>query len=406
MTSARHAFCFVITLLLGLLSLSACKAKQCNPENCDTCCTAEGACVLAVSKLACGAQGSSCNTCEPAQACVSGACQNIGPDPAVSCSTQARCTLLDGTCGAECRNGCCDSAGTCHASGLEDSACGNRARACDACTNAETCTQVMDGGTCVLAVSDVFKPCTSDSDCSALTNGICKKTTSSGNAPYEGGYCTHLCGRTGLPICPGDSECVGGAGSFGEDDAFCWKSCDTDLECRGGENYLCYWSGAQNLGCWLKPRPAPADVPGSACTSNAQCGPPPDFNPVCVPATLSDGGASGFTDGACLSDCGFTGQQQCGPSGVCVEFDAQNIWCQRACTTVNLGDGEGDSADGGCRSGYLCRALSNGDGGTAPTGFCDPSCKAAYGAPGETLGCPSGYTCENSGRCCADAGCF
>lgn len=267
---------------------------------------------------------------------------------------------------------------------------------------------MRDGGVCLAPKSDVFKPCTGDTDCAALgPQGICKRTTSTGTIPYSGGYCTHLCGRSGMPLCPGDSVCVGGADAYGEADAFCWKKCDTNLDCRGGADYNCYWNGPENLGCWLKPRPAPAGIPGSACTSDRQCGPPPDFSPVCLTSTLPDGGESGFTGGSCAVDCDIGFDEQCGPTGLCTPMpDGPQIRlrCQQACT--NLFRGQGDPTDGGCRAGYVCRGYVQSDGGLEPRGACVPNCNAAGPGANGKVGCPTGLQCQTSGHCCSTSGCL
>lgn len=408
--SQRTLAVAALGFVIGLGTLLSCSGKRCGPENCATCCSADGACVAEISRLACGSSGSVCQACGTNSACVSGACvpsdQNGSP-----CQQQGKCTRSDGTCGDVCNNGCClpnDPAGTCQADGLAQSACGSRARTCSACGADQLCTPVLDGGACVVAQSDVFKPCTQDSECSALgSQGICKKTTSSGNALYAGGYCTTLCGAAGLPLCPGDSVCVGGADSYGESDAFCWKACETDLDCRGGSNYSCYWNGNINLGCWINPSAAPAGVPGSACTDDSQCGPPPDFR-FCFPEHLEDGGSTGFAGGSCMSDCSFAGDPQCGPTGLCIPFSAGTsslYLCQAACT--GPGKGQGDPTDGGCRDGYVCRGFIGADGGLDPTGYCARACDAPLGDGTTTLGCRSGYSCQPNGYCCtADGGCI
>lgn len=396
-----------VLALASALVCCACSSKRCGPETCDGCCSATGECVGQTSAQACGAQGSLCQECEATEACVTGACRPINGGDDDNCAAAGLCTDPAGGCGAPCGNGCCDSQGKCHPTGLDPQACGNRARQCESCTDSEACIPVRDGGICVVEKSDVFKPCSTNADCNTLPNGICKKTTTSGATPYKDGYCTHLCGRAGLPICPGDSECVGGVNAFGEDDAFCWKQCETDVDCRGGTDYACYWSGPQNLGCWLKPRPAPAGIPGAACTQDSQCGPPPDFNPFCYQATLPDGGASGFTGGSCMVECDITGDEQCGPSGLCVPFTSnagQVLLCQQACTNIN--QGAGDPADGGCRQGYVCRGFLQADGGYEPRGFCSRDCNAPFGG-NDTVGCPGGYLCAQSGYCCrSDGGCI
>lgn len=68
---------FVLGAAVVLLSCGSSK-PPCGPSNCNTCCTADGLCVLQASNLSCGAFGAACFACLADQQCTSGLCVGGG----------------------------------------------------------------------------------------------------------------------------------------------------------------------------------------------------------------------------------------------------------------------------------------------------------------------------------------
>jgi len=292
-----------------------------------------------------------------------------------------------GKCGlGDCR-GCCNGAGLCVNPG-RDNACGINGTACVACKPGLTCHD----NTCV----QVGSPCGADDDCASLGQlAICKRTTSPYGDPYPGGYCTKLCGGScpsSNPVdclCPPSSACVTAPRTHGENDTMCWKGCADNGECR--EGYGCYFLDRNNNGCWLAPLPTPDAGPpalagemGGPCVTDDDCRNPPNDG-FCTPERRPNGSPTGYIGGYCGAPCDVSGDEHCGPGGKCVFYSGSGAFCGGACSTPNQGQGD-------CRSGYVCAALANPDGGTASTGICNPNCNN-QGAPscGSRLCRPDGY---------------
>lgn len=174
----------------------------------------------------------------------------------------------------------------------------------------------------------------------------------------------------------------------------CLTSCNPQLnDCRTG--YTCYELNSPTNGvCFLDNPPTdvnpgrPADKVGNSCTSNTQCQSPPDAPLTnlgfCVPQTLPDGGLSGYTGGYCSADCTDFGQAICGNGSTCVGFSDAAAYCYASCPAPWAGQST-------CRQGYVCSGLVQADGGAAPSGFCDTSCKVAGAACGAGSYCDAGY---------------
>ena len=226
----------------------------------------------------------------------------------------------------------------------------------------------------------------------------CKKMTTSGNATYEGGYCTKICTADTQcvdPLADGGSStqsgwCIGLSPAYGEADQFCWDRCGTGQgNCRT-PGYGCYNLGMTTAGtavtaCWISPVPTPdagppSDKLGTTCTTNQNCANPPDLTyALCIPEffALADGGVSttptGYTGGYCSANCGASASV-CGAAGICLgdyPVDGRDS-CALKCTDP----GAGMSNCG--RNGYVCQPFFTGlpDGGAerADAGFCDSSC--------------------------------
>ncbi|MFL5320665.1 MAG: hypothetical protein ACJ790_13470 [Myxococcaceae bacterium] len=390
-------------------------SKDCSPANCAGCCDSNKTCQTQ-SAATCGASGAACIACAAGQQCSGGVCTSgTGGGGGTSCHDQGKCTKQNGECGQPCSVGCCvpnDPFGTCSAT-INNQLCGKNGDTCAACSTGVSCTATTGGGQCGgggdAGVNVVGKACATTADCAGLTNAVCKLQTATGNATYPGGFCTRLCDpQSTADDCGPSNWCVSGIAPYGDDDAFCWPQCNGAADCRTG--YGCYLVSSNDQdpgGCWLKPlpqvdagRPAPAGVPGKACTADTDCGPPPDYQPFCITDSLTDGGASGFVGGSCSNGCDVD-PATCGPTGVCVNFGNSTTplyICQQDCTT-------GFMTQSTCRQGYYCRQFSEADGGLANDGFCRRRCDNAFGAAGQTLGCPNGYACETTnGTCCPSDG--
>lgn len=403
----------------------------CGPGNCAGCCR-NNVCVTDSSDnpLNCGTGGATCDTCTGTESCVSGTCSAPGSCNASNCNgccdgttcvplsgqsdtrcgsngsaciacsgatcSNGACTTTQQGCGPgtsnPCTNGCCSGTGTsatCVA-GTSDFACGKGGAQCEYCIFGEVCQNQA----CIAPV-EVGDPCSTDSDCADLGGSYrCKKTTTSGNASYSGGYCTILCSTNS--DCTANSTCVSLPGGFGEGDSMCFRSCAGSTDCRS-PGYECYDLGNSVGGCWINPLPSydagpPADKIGIACTSDSQCINPPDDG-YCIPATDTGGNPTGWPGGYCSATC-FT-EEHCGTDGICITFTDENgddfNACQARCAAANAGQST-------CRSGYICEGylLALPDGGSQPSteGICMPRCDN----PGSS-GCPTGSSCQSSGYC-------
>ncbi len=292
-----------------------------------------------------------------------------------SCNAPKKCSS------SNCR-GCCNPVGICINPGTVNF-CGSGGNDCVQCSPGRSCTN----NSCVQVGSD----CTSDQDCISLDpRPVCKQSTTYGT-PYPSGYCTVRCSG----VCPSGSVCVGAQRRYGENDTFCWKTCNDSSDCRQ-PGYACYVVGSVSA-CWLDPLPspdagppAPPDLMGAPCTLDDNCRNPPDDG-FCQPEQTPNGLPTGYPGGYCSAPCDITPESHCGANGICVSSGGASL-CGRRCTIP--GQGQGDLADGGCRTSYVCGRLFQGDGGVLSDGVCNPNCNN----PG--AGCNPGRTCSrDSGYC-------
>jgi hypothetical protein len=441
-----------IGAILGFLvaEVSACSSSSCGPNNCSGCCDANTKKCITIANQSvtdCGGSvGNVCGVCTGSETCASGACTSNANDAGMGC--------------ADCPGGCCGTnqlgAKVClYGSSLNNASCGTGGAACQACQSGTHCQLAADAinGTCLANAPDggpsggVGLPCTTAADCAPFlgTAGVCLTTTPDGGGTYVDGYCTVLaCNTQTNAGCPGNSSCFNFAdlgfdmmpfpgGAYGENRTFCLMGCTSDYDCVFGRpdqipDYAC-WFGDQfdtqtgqfsstALGCFINQAPTTAKAGGpcdwGSTITNAQyseCALPPT-NGQCVPQTLADGGPTGWTNGYCFSSCLasvlFTNADTyCGTGAMCIvdstsTYNAYGLSglpasadCYSSCPAPNGGQST-------CRTGYVCFALTEPDGGTAPNGICQPACDVAGGA------CNPGFTCVDAGTtagyCCTNAG--
>ncbi len=332
----------------------ACGGSACGPSNCETCCDAKGACVVAPQNAAatsCGKTGGLCVDCSASL---------LACDPATfTCSGASDAGACDG---------CVLPNGQCSPLQLSRSSvtnCGMGGVSCASCTTGQLCTNGVCGSTDLKKVGD---PCNSDTDCRMLgSTAICKKMTSSGNGTYLDGYCTLACTDTD---CPAGSSCISLNPRYGEGDSICWDSCSVSDKCRVS-GYGCYQLGDIDA-CWLDPLPpvdagVPADKVGNPCTSDSACQNPPDNGGTCLQSEFGEEWPQGYcTKIDCIEN------EECSTDGgaMCLDFRGEANACVQRCA---------DASDGGrstCREGYVCTEyqieFSDGGVGTAETGFCAP----------------------------------
>ncbi len=446
--------------MLGFVAalVPACGSKSCGPSNCSGCCDKSNNCVASNTNSACGKAGNACTDCTklpatPACNAVIGTCQagstggGSGGGGGTGGGTGGGSGGGTGGGAGTC-SGCCSgtatpgtggcSVGTCLTSGTTDTNCGTGGVACTNCAAmsmvcvaaTHTCsggTGGGDGGT----TGALGSACSTAADCTnvagttpnATTNGgvQCKTQQLVGGATYPGGYCTRRC--TSDANCGTAGFCVYGLGDTGEAENYCMASCGGAFgSCRTGYNCVTFGSGTgAPSGCLLGgadgglydpfdagPAGAPG-VQGGPCTMDNQCQPPDTGQ--CIPQTEADGGLSGFTGGACISDCTMNPTDAfCGDGASCVLFlfsaadglgDIIGGLCYGSCEAEADGGQLTVYPDGGptpvCRTGYHCNAL--GSTNTGP-GYCVNDCNVAGG------GCGSGYTCGSNGFCCNANGCY
>lgn len=334
-----------------------CIASGCGPQTCMGCCI-NGMCSRGNDQFACGINGQACVTCPAGSTCLNGSCQGCGP--------------------ATCPNGCCQF-GFCQGGNIS-SACGTGGQACTSCPPGNTCSFQKCTPT---STATVGSPCTLDSECASIGMGaICKRFTSTGNAQYQGGYCTLRCG-TGV-TCPGGSSCAS-APSAGENDSICLQNCGAAGQCRT-PGYACYSfpTGGFNA-CWIFPTPTTTPdagfrpdagtgrAIGSACTDNFQCQPP--SNAFCIPQSVG-GVNTGYISGYCSRNCDAT--NPCGAGSVCITENLGGV-VSTTCKTLCFNPGGGQ---GICRTGYICQPSPAG------AGWCGPRCS------NQSFPCPGGGTCN------------
>jgi hypothetical protein len=378
---------FIVGIALAL-SPSCGGTKACGPSTCTGCCDSSGDCQLGASNNACGQLGAACNVCQFGQSCSFGTCSGgIGQGGGSGGGNTGGGGGSMGGGGGTTGGG----GGTTGGGGGTTGGGGGTTGGGGGTTGGGGGTTGGGGGTTGGGGGTTLQPiggaCTSASNCQAGL--FCKQTTTRGDATMPGGYCTKACSTS--TDCGGGAGCIGGASTalafFGESTGFCAGSCPSagaQSTCRTG--YLCYGQTGAAGFCYLQTLPpfngGGTPPAGAPCSSDTQCQNPPDpALGFCFPPTLSDGGASGWTDGYCSADCGLDNTGTfCGPNGACLtlgtapnEFDA----CLQKCP--------GPGTRSTCRTGYTCEDIGNG-------GVCFPDCLA--------VGCPSGGTCDTgTGQC-------
>ena len=104
--------------------------------------------------------------------------------------------------------------------------------------------------------NQIGTPCANTSDCGTDSRSACQ--TAAGDQ-YPGGYCfMEPCND--VSVCPPGATCV----ALGGESPGCFKSCVSDADCRGSENYVCQlflttttkglWSDRQSLRVCVHPR--------------------------------------------------------------------------------------------------------------------------------------------------------
>lgn len=264
--------------------------------------------------------------------------------------------------------------------------CGINGVACVACPPGNICTN----GVCappMMGAKKVGDSCTADADCQRDlgASAICKLMTTSGNAPYTGGYCTVRCG-TAPGQCPTGSSCVQLPPRYGEADTFCWDECSSMDRCRS-PGYACYQLSNGNA-CWINPLPPedagpPADKVGNVCTGDIDCKPPDEG--ICLDRQFN----MNWTGGYCTKP-GCQTNPECSADGgaICLSFSDNETSCVQKCPDSSAGQST-------CRAGYLCNGyisrLADGGQMMSVDGFCAPP---EAPIPGRT-----GDTCANDGDC-------
>lgn len=160
---------------------------------------------------------------------------------------------------------CGDSGGTCTSTQCCDVITESCVEPNDQCFNGEVCSATKficepdAAHDPKVAVHQVGSRCDTDNECRAQMgpDATCKHLTSPAGTPYSNGYCTVLCGQTGL--CPMGSTCVD-ASAYGEE-TMCWDHCGAGDACR--PSYDCYSKdnmSSVTLGCWISPTPPKYDA--------------------------------------------------------------------------------------------------------------------------------------------------
>lgn len=349
----------------------------CQDTSCLTGCVQGGQCLSGTSTAACGSNGVACVGCASGQTCTNGVCTG----------GQTGCSP------SNCPNGCCSSTGTCLV-GTTFTNCGSGGNSCSVCASNQTCAPTSTGGSCQGGTTGKTygDACASSTECSGIGPGaVCKLSTSSGNATYPGGYCSKVCAAAA--DCGTTATCIGGS-NFG-DDNICAVNCTTTSSICRSPGYTCYpkTMGGTDGTCWLDPlppanpvTPAPANLIGSACTTDSACQASGNFpQGGCIMATDSMAVPTGWIDGYCTADCTADPAAMCGTTGTCLEVGdgagATLNYCFDLCASGGAGQSD-------CRTGYVCQQY-----GTSSTNVCIPNCNNAGS------GCGTGKTCLSTGYC-------
>jgi hypothetical protein len=201
-----------------------------------------------------------------------------------------------------------------------------------------------------------------------------------------------------------NSECSSDGGAFclgltATDDVCVQKCADSSdagqSTCRNGYTCEQYLIGLADGGnqpsvdgfCVPPTAPIPTTI-GGPCAVTADCSVPTGAIADCEPATQTDGGPSGFTDGYCTRyDC--ADDSECSQDGgaQCFTIGANTTACFSMCPTANVGQST-------CRAGYVCSSFGIADGGQSSNGVCDPACNAVGAGA-----CTAPKTCNAMGYC-------
>jgi hypothetical protein len=241
---------FLVGLSIGVVAavVPSCgtTTRKCLRSNCAGCCDQNDECQTGTAPFACGADGRTCSSCMPGQACAAGVCiagmtgggaagGSAGGTGGGSAGGAPLCANCNGCCdngacrggntftacgqgGAACQNcqaqnkacntmgqcisftcpGCVTDAGAC-TPGNSNLACGSDAGVCSQCASNQTCF----GGACVTATT------CGPANCGGCCDGTtCVQTPSAMKCGAGGGMCV-TCG--GGLVCSSGS-CVSGAG--------------------------------------------------------------------------------------------------------------------------------------------------------------------------------------------------
>ena len=244
---------------------------------------------------------------------------------------------------------------------------------------------------------------------STTNRGFCRDTMPVSGFTYPGGMCTRRC--TSDAVCGSGNFCSFFLGPNGEFDSLCYKGCDANNPCRA--DYGCLQISSTPVKAICVPLdPNTGDLhefdagtafsgsAGSACTSDSQCG--SNTNPVfaCIPQTLPDGGATGYTDGYCTGECtGSLEDSFCGTNGLCTPSLAGNAtgatagpvvrwFCSQHCNDPTT------PGSPTCRSGYACAPFS-------PTENRFDTCEPRCDNPGIGCNTAGGFTCNTATGLCS-----
>jgi hypothetical protein len=159
-------------------SQESCSTSSPGGPTCSGCCNADGDCVTAETKEACGTKGEACVACKSAASCTGGTC--VRPQPGCDPSN---CT------------GCCQTDATC-ADGSQNAACGQAGVQCSSCAG---CTAAAGGG----GNCGIQPDC---NGCATSPRGSCAD-----------GVSHDACGIHGEPChaCSADQQCVPSSTSGG-----------------------------------------------------------------------------------------------------------------------------------------------------------------------------------------------
>jgi hypothetical protein len=370
----------------------ACSGNEadCGPENCTTCCTAEGQCVAAATELTCGSAGNACVSCGANQICQGGACVGTGVDGGTDAGTG---------CGPDNCAGCCTTIGgtpTC-LPGNTKTNCGSAGVTCSPCAAAESCISANGVFSCTVPSSVRYaSQCSAPAECGPLGNdATCKSTADIGGFNYGLPFCARPCDANGT--CPDNGFCMpseypfdGGTKSpVGLSQDTCFARCNYNNQVTGceaiGTHLYCVPVGAGGSGACVPYTPAQPGTLGSACVGNTGICEDPPSSGFCYPETTSQG-PTGWAGGACMADCSGGNGYACGTRGVCVGVSATVAFCIARCEHPNTKGPD-------CRPDYTCAPLTSG-GQPLAFGACFPGCDAAGN------GCDVGELCNTTTGFC------